>query len=183
MSTLTAQTHSNNSVSLEFVPDTIKKGTSVGNPILRPNLKSLNDEQLVGYIGGPEKVRKLLERYVSQNAAVASREAFDDKTATIDLEDWNKLISGVSIAGETLDELRDRLDEVKDNALKIADEYMESEPTRQAELKLELGKLKEEKAQLEKSIAEKEEIGKKRVAARKANELAKTQNAPEAAAA
>lgn len=182
---LEPQTHVNNNTTVQYNPDTVKKGTSAGNPILRPDLSPLTlsvSGTLADYIGGPDKVKALLVRYVQQNAAAASREALDKDTNSIDLEDWNKLISGVSIAGETLDELRDRLDELKTQGLELSDEYMKDEttPERQVEIKKEMQSLREERASIEKSIADKEEIGRKRVAARKANEEAKKASSPDA---
>jgi len=180
MSTLTAQSHSNNNVEVVYNPDTVKKGVNNGNPILRPDLKPLSfsaSGSLVDYIGGADKVKKLLERYINQNAASASNESLDEKSGTINLDNWKTLISGASIAGETLDELRERLSDVQDEQSSLAERYVELDKgtPEWTEIRERMLALKEEKAGLAKSIADKEEIGRKRVAARQANKAAQEQ--------
>src|SRR3954469_641740 len=97
---LSPQTYVSNGVELTFIPDTIKKGVSVGNPILRPETKSLSltvGGSLSDFLGGEACVRKILERIIQQDAAAASRESYKEETGNFDLEQWKNEIAGVSI--------------------------------------------------------------------------------------
>ncbi len=78
---ITEVTHTNNGVALGFKLDTIRKGTNAGNPIYRPQLEALTltvSGTLADYLGGADKVQKLLVRQIQQNAAAASREALEN---------------------------------------------------------------------------------------------------------
>ena len=172
--TLETQIHEKNNVKMQYIPGVIAKGTSVGNPILRPALDKVTREDRFNYVGGLDAVDKLVSRYINAQAAVASREAFDEKEGTIDLKDWLSLIDGSGVAGETLDELRDRLDAVRDEQAALFEEYVLAEPGEQQNaIREKLAALKKEGQSIKTTIADKEEIARKRVAQRKANEAAK----------
>jgi len=172
--TLETQIHEKNGVKLSYIPGVISKGTSVGNPILRPDLASVSREERFNYVGGLDAVDKLVSRYINAQAAVASREAFDEKEGTIDLKDWLSLIDGSGVAGETLDELRDRLEALRDEQESLFSDFMLAEPgDAQNAIREKLMNLKKEGQSIKTTIADKEEIARKRVAQRKANEAAK----------
>jgi len=103
-----------------------------------------------------------------------SREAFDEKEGNIDLKDWLSLIDGSGVAGETLDELRDRLEALRDEQETLFSDFMLANEGEEKEaIKTKLMALKKEGQAIKSTIADKEEIARKRVAQRKANEAAK----------
>ena len=166
-----AQTFTQNNLELTYTPDKIKKGTSVGNPILRPVLSDKDLKFRIDWLGGDAVVLKLLDRIINADAAEASREAYDEKSGSFDVNKWREVLSGTNTAAETLDELRDRLQETKDNqlALVMSDDFDKSNPEQMGKLKA----LQADRLALEKVIADKEEANARRVANRKANEAAK----------
>jgi len=172
--TLNEQTHEKNGVKMVYIPGVITKGTSVGNPILRPALDKITRDERFQYVGGLDAVDKLVTRYINAQAAVASREAFDEKEGNIDLKDWLSLIDGSGVAGETLDELRDRLEALRDEQETLFSDFMLANEGEEKEaIKTKLMALKKEGQAIKSTIADKEEIARKRVAQRKANEAAK----------
>lgn len=161
-----------NGVNVKYNADKIKKGRAVGNPTLRGNFDELSKEDLLKLIGGEEKVKDLIIRTLSSRAHEIFTDCFDSETGDFDEETWKQLAAGMSVAGETLQDLRDRDSEISSEVMALVTSGKPLE-----EVVPRITELKEESRSVKEAIAKKEAINEARVAKRKANEEAKKANA------
>lgn len=172
MQTLTPQEVVQNDVKVVFNPDKIKKGKAVGNPTLRPELNKLSFPELIKYVG-EKQTQAILIQKLNALANNCFNDAVNEDTGELDLEQWSKLIQGIAIQGETLDDLRDRLLEIGEEQRKL---IIESDDL--ALVKPKIKELSTEAQEIESTIAKREADFAVRAAKRKATQEAKAANAP-----
>ncbi len=171
--TLTPQKVVQNEVEVTFNPDKIKKGTAAGSATLRPDLSKLDLAAKIKYIGEKNVDGILIQKMNSLANAVFNASVNED-TGELDIEKWSKLIQGIAIQGETLEDLRDRLLEIGDEQRKmLLDESIPLESIRPK-----IKELSKEVQEIEETIQKREADFAERAAKRKATQEAAKAAAP-----
>lgn len=190
MQTLTTQYNVQNGVKLPFIPAKILKGPNNGNPTLKPDFKSLVDDgslpapaftpellNLIKYVGVNESYGILTGKIntLAVNVYNSAKKTDEEgkETGELDLDLWQQLIAGATIAGETIADLEEKLDELSEQFEAIANGEANT-PEEFAELKIKLKAISSEKAKIKETLAQRQEqaklVAEKRAKTREANE-------------